>query len=103
MKSETFFVFTGSESDKLKFVDPEPRKGYEYSLEQYSEIIEKNEPMAISQYFETITKQVEEKPKNPNEVLSPMQRVDILKLHHKTKIPIEEIEKYVAFGYKIDR
>ena len=100
MKTETRFVFIGTEEDRKNFVDPEPVSMARYTHEQFDKFKELNEDnINVYKYFTTETVQVPEPIQDVKDVLTPMIRIEVLKIWTKyDNWDIKEIERYVAFG-----
>lgn len=92
------YRFTGTEQDKNKFVDPEPKHDFDYKekdLDHWRKFM-KN-PM---DYFQIVEIEITEPELNPKDYLTPDQRLKIIELSVVHNLGLDKLEKYVAFGLK---
>ena len=95
---EVRYKFIGSEADRLMFVDPEPQLGQEYNIENYGKMIENNPTIPyVNKYFSPIEIDLPDPIKNPHEILTPMMRLELIKLGLNPE-ELKRAEHYIAFG-----
>lgn len=102
---EISYEFIGKESDRSKFVDPEPEIGRLYSSKQYEKFYEDNFDnlgMPFHDLFREVISEVDVPLKYANDILTPMMRLEILKAFPDTFYgkTLEALENYIAFGSK---
>jgi hypothetical protein len=100
MRKEIRYIFSGTEKDARKFVDPEPRRGVEYTCEQIEKFIDdNNQNIPVGQFFTVIEVQVPEPIQEAKDVLTPMMRIEVLKIEATSnRLTLKQIERYIAFG-----
>jgi hypothetical protein len=95
---ELRYKFTGTEADRLLFVDPEPQIGQVYTIEQYGQLIESNAKIGyVNKYFTPFEIDVPDPIKNPHDILTPMIRLELVKLGLNPE-ELKRAEHYIAFG-----
>jgi hypothetical protein len=94
---ELRYKFVGSEADRLMFVDPEPQLWQEYTQDQYLDLFEKNQKVDFRKYFAVLEIELPDPIKSPNDILTPMMRLELIKLGLNPE-ELKRAEHYIAFG-----
>ena len=99
MKKETRFLFIGAVADAKKFVDPEPVVGKQYTDSEIIDLASKNPNVNYPySFFRSIQVEVPDQIQDVKDVLTPMMRIEVLKIRSELRWELEQIERYIAFG-----